>query len=112
MVIQSSRKTVKEMQKKLKSISDLNGGAKLGDDCVGRTGPAYAASKGGIIALTKWAAREIGEYNITCNSVAPGATETAITRGGPYDTSHQSINRMGQPAEICISCKLSSFKRC
>ncbi|MEH7272645.1 SDR family NAD(P)-dependent oxidoreductase [Neobacillus vireti] len=84
----------------ISSISGLNGGAKSGDDTVGRSGPAYAASKGGIIALTKWVAREIGEYNITCNSVAPGATETAITRGIPYDTSQQSINRMGQPAEI------------
>jgi 3-oxoacyl-[acyl-carrier protein] reductase len=100
MVKQRSRKTDKETQKKLKSIPRLNGGAKSGDDRVGRTGPAYAASKGGIIALTKWAAREIGEYNITCNSVAPGATETAITRGVPYDTSHKSINRTGQPAEI------------
>ncbi len=84
----------------ISSISGLNGGANSGDDMIGRSGPAYAASKGGIIALTKWVAREIGQYNITCNSVAPGATETAITRGVPYDTSHQPINRMGQPDEI------------
>ena len=78
----------------------MNGGAKSGDETIGRSGPAYAASKGGVIALTKWVAREIGQYNITCNSVAPGATETGITKGVPYDTSHQSIDRMGQPAEI------------
>ncbi len=84
----------------ISSISGLNGRAKSGDATVGRSGPAYAASKGGVIALTKWVAREIEQYNITCNSVAPGATETAITRGVPYDTSHQSIDRMGEPFEI------------
>lgn len=84
----------------ISSISGLNGGAKSGDDTIGRSGPAYAASKGGVIALTKWVAREVGSYNITCNSVAPGATETAITRGVPYDTSIQALDRMGQPSEI------------
>lgn len=84
----------------ISSISGMNGGAKSGDETIGRSGPAYAASKGGVIALTKWVARELGQYNITCNSVAPGATETAITKGVPYDTSHQSIARMGKPAEI------------
>ncbi|WP_397538620.1 SDR family NAD(P)-dependent oxidoreductase [Rummeliibacillus pycnus] len=84
----------------ISSISGMNGGAKSGDETIGRSGPAYAASKGGVIALTKWVAREIGQYNITCNSVAPGATETGITKGVPYDTSHQSIDRMGKPAEI------------
>ncbi|MFJ8260757.1 SDR family NAD(P)-dependent oxidoreductase [Rummeliibacillus sp. NPDC094406] len=84
----------------ISSISGMNGGAKSGDETIGRSGPAYAASKGGVIALTKWVAREIGQYNITCNSVAPGATETGITKGVPYDTIHQSIDRMGQPFEI------------
>jgi 3-oxoacyl-[acyl-carrier protein] reductase len=33
----------------------------------------YSAAKGGIIALTKSAARELGRYNINCNCVAPAA---------------------------------------
>ena len=38
----------------------------------------YAASKGGVIALTKSVARETGKYNITANCVSPGFCETGI----------------------------------
>ncbi len=40
----------------------------------------YAASKGGIIAFTKSLAAELGEYNITVNSVAPGWVKTDMTK--------------------------------
>jgi 3-oxoacyl-[acyl-carrier protein] reductase len=40
----------------------------------------YAASKGGIIALTQSLAGELGEYNITVNSVAPGWVKTDMTK--------------------------------
>ena len=36
----------------------------------------YSASKGGIIAFTKTAALELARYNVTCNALAPGFTET------------------------------------
>lgn len=36
----------------------------------------YAASKAGVIAMTKTWARELGKYNITVNAVAPGFIET------------------------------------
>jgi 3-oxoacyl-[acyl-carrier protein] reductase len=39
----------------------------------------YAASKAGLIGLTMAIAREIGSRNITCNAVAPGFIETAMT---------------------------------
>jgi len=39
----------------------------------------YAASKGGLISFTKSLAAELGEYNITVNSVAPGWVETNMT---------------------------------
>ncbi|MDI6738822.1 MAG: 3-oxoacyl-[acyl-carrier-protein] reductase [Candidatus Edwardsbacteria bacterium] len=39
----------------------------------------YAASKGGLIALTKSTAKEFASRNITCNAVAPGFIETAMT---------------------------------
>ncbi|TWT02440.1 SDR family NAD(P)-dependent oxidoreductase [Planomicrobium sp. CPCC 101079] len=85
----------------ISSVSGINGGVVSGgDEKNGRSGPAYAASKGGVIALTKWVAKEVGKYGITCNSVAPGATATAITAGVPYDTSNQVIDRMGEPSDI------------
>jgi 3-oxoacyl-[acyl-carrier protein] reductase len=50
---------------------------------VGRMGNAgqtnYAASKAGIIGLTKSVAREFASRNITCNAVAPGFIETRMT---------------------------------
>jgi 3-oxoacyl-[acyl-carrier protein] reductase len=39
----------------------------------------YAASKAGLIGLTMAIAREVGSRNITCNAVAPGFIETAMT---------------------------------
>ena len=39
----------------------------------------YAASKGGVIGLTKATARELASRNITVNAVAPGFSETAMT---------------------------------
>lgn len=84
----------------ISSISGINGGVVSGEEKNGRSGPGYAASKGGVIAFTKWVAKELGKYSITCNSVAPGATATAITAGVAYDTSNQVIDRMGQPSDI------------
>ncbi len=39
----------------------------------------YSASKGGLIALTKTTAQEFASRNVTCNAVAPGFIETAMT---------------------------------
>src|SRR6266550_2033949 len=47
---------------------------------IGQAGQAnYAASKAGLIGLTMAVAREVGSRNITCNAVAPGFIETAMT---------------------------------
>jgi acetoacetyl-CoA reductase/3-oxoacyl-[acyl-carrier protein] reductase len=43
----------------------------------------YAASKGGVIALTKTWAMEAARYGVRCNSVAPGYTQTDIIKGIP-----------------------------
>lgn len=84
----------------ISSISGINGGAPSDGEAGARSGPAYAASKGGIIALTKWVAKEYGRQGIRCNSVAPGPVESALTAGQTYDTSGQAISRLGSPAEI------------
>ena len=49
---------------------------------MGQAGQAnYAASKAGLIGLTMAIAREVASRNITCNAVAPGFIETAMTSG-------------------------------
>ncbi len=50
----------------------------------GKFGQAnYAASKAGVIALTKTLARELGRWNVTANAVAPGMVMTDMTRDVP-----------------------------
>jgi len=52
---------------------------------VGRTGqtgqPNYAASKAGLIGLTRSLAREVASRGVTVNAIAPGFIETAMTHG-------------------------------
>ncbi len=51
---------------------------------MGNAGQAnYAASKAGVIALTKSVAKEFSSRNITCNAIAPGFIETAMTQKLP-----------------------------
>ena len=45
------------------------------------SGPAYAASKGGVIALTHSFALTLGKWNITCNAVCPGLVTTGMSVG-------------------------------
>ena len=49
---------------------------------IGNAGQAnYTASKGGVIALTKTVAKELGSRNIRCNAVAPGFIRSQMTDG-------------------------------
>ncbi|MGA2776766.1 MAG: 3-oxoacyl-ACP reductase family protein [Steroidobacteraceae bacterium] len=65
----------------------------------------YAASKGGIIAFTKTAALELAKYNVTCNALAPGFTETGMLAKVPEQVRTQimariPMGRFGQPDEV------------
>jgi pyridoxal 4-dehydrogenase len=66
----------------------------------------YVASKGGIVAFTRALAREIGQYGITVNSVAPGLTETEGVMASPHKEAFefvqmlQAIPRRGVAADI------------
>ena len=87
------------------AISGIIGGAvsKLGDSpeaARGRSGPAYAAAKGGVIALTRWIAKDVAKDGILVNSIAPGGVETEMTKGFDYNVSALPIPRMGKPEEM------------
>lgn len=79
---------------------------------VGETGQAgqtnYAASKAGLIGLTKALARELASRNITVNAVAPGFIETAMTSvltdaQRTAMTSHIPLARAGSDVEVAAA---------
>lgn len=66
----------------------------------------YAASKGGIVSLSRGLARSLAGDLITVNTVAPGAADTAMMRGGSTDedlaafVSMIPLGRMAEPDEL------------
>ncbi len=70
--------------------------------------PAYAASKGGVLLLTRSLARDLAPYGIRVNGIAPGATATAnimdfIRRQGESEEQIAAsipLKRQGTPDEI------------
>jgi NAD(P)-dependent dehydrogenase (short-subunit alcohol dehydrogenase family) len=74
----------------------------------------YAASKGGIIALTQQAAVEYAPHNIRVNAIAPGTIQTPMNEAlyaatpDPAQTlnawaSLHPLNRVGQPSEVAAA---------
>ena len=68
---------------------------------------AYAASKGGVAALTLPAARELARHGIRVVTIAPGIFETPMLRGLPADV-QQALGdsvpfpkRLGRPGRVC-----------
>jgi 3-oxoacyl-[acyl-carrier protein] reductase len=57
---------------------------------------AYAASKWGIIALSKTAARELAQYKVNVNCIMPGYIETAMTAGTPSVYKEQTVAQIPQ----------------
>jgi 3-oxoacyl-(acyl-carrier-protein) reductase len=65
----------------------------------------YAASKGGIIAMTKVLALELARHNVTANVIAPGFTDTDMLAGVPPNVLDQikariPLGRFGLPDEV------------
>lgn len=87
----------------ISSVSGIMGGLDASGESGGRSGPAYAASKGGIIAFTRWVAKEVGTLGITSNTVAPGAVATPMTDKMDYPLGGQAIKRMGRPEDIAAA---------
>ncbi len=66
---------------------------------------AYAASKAGLLGLTKSLAKELGSRNVRVNAVAPGLIETAMTEKMPdaareYLLRQTALGRAGQPEDV------------
>lgn len=72
----------------------------------GNAGQAnYAASKGGMIALTKSAAKELAKRNIRINAIAPGFIKTKMTEKlSPEQMEkikqHIGLGRLGEPQDV------------
>ena len=94
----------------LSSVVGLNGNAGQAN---------YAASKAGIIALTKSVAKELGSRGIRANAIAPGFILTDMTKALPEDTLKSFVSlipmrRGGEPEEVAkvalfLASDLSSY---
>ena len=94
----------------LSSVVGLNGNAGQAN---------YAASKAGIIALTKSVAKELGSRGIRANAIAPGFILTDMTKALSEDTLKQFVSlipmrRGGEPEEVAkvalfLASDLSSY---
>jgi 3-oxoacyl-[acyl-carrier protein] reductase len=78
---------------------------------MGNAGQAnYAASKAGLIGLTKSIAQEMGSRNITVNAVAPGYVETDMTQGLSEELKQKMIaniplKRIGRPDDVAAAVR-------
>ena len=90
-------------------MKQRSGSIVLMTSIVGLTGnagqAAYAASKAGLIALCKSAAKELGSRNIRVNAVAPGLIETAMTEKMPdaakeFLIKQAALGRAGKPEDV------------
>ena len=98
----AARKMMRQRSGRIINISSVSGIAGQG----GQTN--YAASKAGVIGLTKSLAKELGPRNVTVNAVAPGFVPTALTNELSEKMKERAreatpLGRMGRPEEIAYA---------
>lgn len=95
----ASRQMLKQRYGRIINISSVSG-------ILGNAGQAnYAASKAGIIGLTKTMARELASRGITVNAVAPGFVDTDMTQSLSDSVKETAVaqiplGRFGKPQDI------------
>ena len=63
----------------------------------GAGGPAYSASKAGVINLAKVTAQQLSETGVRCNAICPGLTETGMTKPTfDYAKSKDVMHKVGR----------------
>lgn len=110
MIRHLSRNFIKQRSGKIVNISSISG-------LIGNAGQVnYAASKAGVIGMTKSVARELASRGICVNAVAPGFIDTEMTQVIPEDAkksllSNIPMGRMGTTKDVadlvlflCSSC--------
>ena len=106
----SARQMLKQRSGKIINISSVSG-------ILGNVGQAnYAASKAGVIGLTKTMARELGSRGITVNAIAPGFVDTEMTEVLSEEIRENAckqiiLGRFGKPEDIAnMAAYLASEK--
>jgi 3-oxoacyl-[acyl-carrier protein] reductase len=93
------RKMIPQRRGKIINIASVSG-------ILGTAGQTnYAASKGGLISFTKSLARELGQFSIQVNAVAPGLIETDWLARVPKEKieaiiKQTALGRVGRPEEV------------
>jgi 3-oxoacyl-[acyl-carrier protein] reductase len=102
-------KHVMKPMMKARSGSIINMSSVIG--IMGNAGQAsYAASKAGMIGLTKSVAKELGSRNVRCNAIAPGFVETDMTAylkngdGADKFLAGIPLGRFGKAEDIANTC--------
>ena len=97
-----AKQMLKQRRGRIVSIASIVG-------IIGNPGQAnYAASKAGIIGLTKAVAKELASRGVTCNAIAPGFIKTEMTEAMPEQAKERLLaaipmGALGEPHDVGLA---------